>query len=164
MKINSNDCLVSFDVKNLFTQVPVEDALIIIKDRLEHDESLSERTAMTLQQVCSLTELCLKSTYFRYGDQFFEQTEGTAMGSPVSLVVAGVFMEEYKQTALVTPDREPKLWLRCVDDTIVWPHGRTQLDAFLDHLSSLQLYSTSSCHVTCALATIIYSAVASHLA
>ena len=56
VKIDSNDCRVSFDVKSLFTQVPVQDALGIIKDRLEHDESLSDRTAITPQQVCSLTE------------------------------------------------------------------------------------------------------------
>ena len=34
VKIDSNDCLVSFDVKSLFTQVPRQDALGIIKDRL----------------------------------------------------------------------------------------------------------------------------------
>ena len=90
---------------------------------------------MTPEQVCSLTELCLKSTYFRHGDQFFEQT---AMGSTLSPVVAGLFMEDFEQTALMTADRQPKLWLRYVGDTfIVWPHGRTQLDAFLEHFNSL---------------------------
>ena len=138
VKIDSNDCLVSFDVISLFIRVPVQDALGIIKDRLEHDESLSDRTAITPQQVTSLTELCLRSTYFKHGDQFFEQTEGTAMGSPLSPVVAGLFMEDFEQTALMTADREPKLWLRYVDDTfIIWPHGRTQLVTFLDHLNGL---------------------------
>ena len=80
MKTDSNDCLVSFDVKSLFTQVPVKDVLIIITDRLEHDESLSESTAMTPQQVCLLTELCLKSTYFMNGDQFFEQNRRHSNG------------------------------------------------------------------------------------
>ena len=60
------------------------------------------------------------------------------MGSPLSPVVAGLFMEDFEQTALVTADREPKLWLRNMDDTfIIWPHGRTQLVTFLDHLNGL---------------------------
>ena len=76
--------------------------------------------------------------HYDYGDQFFEQTEGTAMGPSLSPVVAGLFMEDFEQMALVTADREPKLWLRYVDDTfIVWPHGRTELATFLDHLNSL---------------------------
>ena len=37
--------------------------------------------------------LCLKSTYFMYRDCFFEQTDSTAMRSPLSPVVAGVFMD-----------------------------------------------------------------------
>ena len=60
------------------------------------------------------------------------------MGSPLSPVVAGLFMEDFEQMALATADREPKLWLRYVDDTfIIWPHGRTQLATFLDHLNGL---------------------------
>ena len=60
------------------------------------------------------------------------------MGSPLSPVVAGLFVEDFEQMALVTADREPKQWLRYVDETfIIWPHGRTQLAAFLDHLNNL---------------------------
>ena len=83
-------------MKSLFTQVPVEDALVIIKEVLERNESLYERTPMTPEQVCSLTELCLKSTYFRHSDQFFERTDDTAMGSALSPVVAGPFMDDFE--------------------------------------------------------------------
>ena len=56
----------------------------------------------------------------------------------LSLVVVGLFMEDFEQMALVTADKEPKLWLRYVDDTfIVWPHVRVQLVTFLDHLNGL---------------------------
>lgn len=80
LKIDSNDHLISFDMKSLFTQVPVEDALVIMKERLQHNESLCEQTTMSVEQECSLTELCLKSAYFSHGDQFYEQTRGHSNG------------------------------------------------------------------------------------
>ena len=54
--------MVSFDVKSLFTQIPIEDALVIIKERLESDDSLEDRTTFSVQQICHLTEMCLKLT------------------------------------------------------------------------------------------------------
>ena len=36
--------MVSFDVDALYTNVPIEDALVIIKELLENDETLSDRT------------------------------------------------------------------------------------------------------------------------
>ena len=38
----------SFDVKNLFTQVPVEAALTVVEDRLYKDPTLGDRTSIEL--------------------------------------------------------------------------------------------------------------------
>ncbi|XP_038077323.1 uncharacterized protein LOC119745172 [Patiria miniata] len=55
--------------------------------------------------------------------QFYEQTAGTSMGSPLSPVLANIFMEEFMSSFLLTAD-QPRLWLHYVDDTfIVRPHG-----------------------------------------
>ena len=139
LHFNENDIMVSFDVKSLFTKVPIEDSLHIIKDdRLEADESLEIRTTLTVQQICQLTELCLKSTYFQYEDMIFEQSDGMAMGSPLSPVVANIFIEDFESTAIVTSDYQPRIWYRYVDDTfVVWEHGRQQLDEFLEHINGL---------------------------
>ena len=57
---------------------------------------------------------------------------------PLSPVVANIFMEELEETALVTCDFAPKLWLRYVDDTfVVWQHGENYLTEFLEHLNGL---------------------------
>ncbi len=39
-----------------------------------------------------LIELCLQSTYFQFHDTFYEQTDGAAMGSPLSPIVGNLFM------------------------------------------------------------------------
>ena len=105
---------------------------------MEADESLEIRTTLTVQQICQLTELCLKSTYFQYEDMIFEQSDGMAMGSPLSPVVTNIFMEDFESTAIVTSDYQPRIWYRYVDDTfVVWEHGRQQLDEFLEHINGL---------------------------
>ena len=100
IQLQELDRLVSFDVKNLFTMVPIDDSLRIIHDRLIVDDTLDERTTFTIDEICELTNLCLRSTFFRFNDCYYEQKDGTAMGSPLPPVVAKIFMEELEETAL----------------------------------------------------------------
>ena len=76
------DCLSSYDVSALFTSVPVDPAPKVIKDLLEKDSTLKERTVLTVEDIIQLLEFCLKNTYFSFQGQFSEQVEGAAMDSP----------------------------------------------------------------------------------
>jgi hypothetical protein len=57
---------------------------------LTEDDTLDERTAIPVPDTCALTPLCLSSTF---DGTFYEQVEGAAMGSPLSPVIANLFME-----------------------------------------------------------------------
>ena len=41
-----------------------------------------------------------------------QQTDGAAMGSPVSLVVANLYMEMFEEMALSTAQPKPRVWRR----------------------------------------------------
>ena len=71
----------------LFTSVPVAPVLDIIKDVLEKDPTLKERTVMSVRDLVFLLEFCLKNIYFSFQDRFYEQVEVVAMGSPVNPIV-----------------------------------------------------------------------------
>ena len=130
--------MVSFDVVSLFTRVPVDDALRSISI-LSKDNPLYECTTIDADDICSLTELCLCTAYFQFEDGFFEQIDGAATGSPLSPIVANLYMETFEKTALTTALAAPRLWTRYVDDTfVVWPHGQDKLEAFHQHLNSQQ--------------------------
>ena len=109
------ECLSSYDVSALFTSVPVDPALNIINDLLEKDHTLEERIVLAVSDIILLLEFCLKNTYFSFQGQFYEQVEGAAMGSPVSPIVANLYMESLEQKALSTaphpPDSGAGMWM-----------------------------------------------------
>ena len=138
INMEQTDMMISFDVKSLFTMIPIKDSITIIRDRLNADVELEDRTLLSIDDLCKLTEFCLRSSYFRFSDNFYEQKDGTAMGSPLSPVVANIFMEDFEMTALSTADFQPKVWFRYVDDTfVIWQHGSDHLQDFLQHLNGL---------------------------
>ena len=95
-------------------------------------------TAIPAEDICTLVELCLRSTYFEFQGRFFEQMDGTAMGSPLSPVVANLFMEAFESRALEEAPLSPSMWVRFIDDTFVlWPHTDEQLETFHTHLNSI---------------------------
>ena len=108
-KLESGECLSSYDVSALFTSVPIDPALQIIKDLLVKDNTLKERTVMDVEDIILLLEFCLKNTYFSFQGQFYEQVEGAAMGSPVSPIVANLYMEYLEQKALSTAPHPPQV-------------------------------------------------------
>jgi hypothetical protein len=135
-ELNENDKLVSFDVVSLFTRVPVTEAIEVISRRLLEDETLDERTVLPPGDICSLTNMCIKSTYFQFGESFYEQLDGAAMGSPLSPIVANIYMEELETMALNSTIQRPRMWRRYVDDTfVIWPYDDTALRDFHQHLN-----------------------------
>ena len=57
------ECLRSYDVTALFISVPVDPALGIIKDLLEKDPTLKERTVIAVEDIVLLLEFCFKNTF-----------------------------------------------------------------------------------------------------
>ena len=94
------ECLISYDVSALFTSVPVDPALGIIKDLLEKDPTLKDGTVHTVNGIIQLLEFCLKNMYFSFQDQFYEQVEGEAIGSLFSSIVVNLYMEYFEQKTL----------------------------------------------------------------
>ncbi|XP_060531558.1 uncharacterized protein LOC132705141 [Cylas formicarius] len=121
--VRPGDLLDSFDIVSLFTNIPVDEALDIIIIPID---------------TMDLTRHCLKNTYVIYNDKRYKQIEGAPMGSPLSPVIANLFMIALEKRAIETADYKSKLWLRYVDDTFtIWNHGIEQLHRFLQHLNEV---------------------------
>ena len=62
-----------------------------------------------------LIRLCLTNTYFSYKVRIFEHTQRLAMGSPLSLIIAKIYMEHFEAKALSSFPLTPDGWKRYVD-------------------------------------------------
>ena len=75
IQLRPEECMMSFDVESLFTSVPIQPAISIIKKLLEEDKNLHQRTTMTVNQISCLLEFCLTTTYFTFQGKMFEQVK-----------------------------------------------------------------------------------------
>ena len=124
--INPDGTIVSFDVSVLFTSIPVPVALEVINRKLtthitqeglqaflEHSHSIPK------DKMISLLEFVLNNCVFSFQHKFYKKLQGAAMGSPVSPVIANIYMEYFEELELGTQCPIPTPWgKRYVDDVI----------------------------------------------
>jgi hypothetical protein len=78
---------------SLFTNVPIEESLQIIKTKLDTDQEKNIYFNLKTEVILEILEVCMRTTYFQVDDKFYEQKEGMAMGSPLSRVMSNIFVE-----------------------------------------------------------------------
>ena len=81
--------------------------------------------------------LCLNATFLQFRGKVYQQVHGTAMGSPVSVVIANLLMEDVEERVLTTFHPPPRFWRRYVDDTFT-ALPRDLVQQFLSHLNSIE--------------------------
>ncbi|GJQ81435.1 hypothetical protein Trydic_g14592 [Trypoxylus dichotomus] len=81
-------------------------------------------------------------------NKFYQQEFGMAMGSPPSLVLSNIYIEEFERRVMDSYELKSKMWLRYVDDTfVIWPHGEEKINGFLQHLEEESINFTMELEV-----------------
>ena len=120
VRLEQGEVISSYDVKVLFTSVPVDPAINIVKQRLTQDPTLPQMTQMSIPQIVTLLQFCFKNTYFLFQGKYYEQVHGAAMGSPISPLIDNLLMKEFEVKALQSAPHPPCMWIRFVYDTLVF--------------------------------------------
>ena len=134
--LQPGECITSYHVSALFTSVPIEPAIHIIRRKLELDQELHTRPTLNVEQVISLLEFCLKTMHFQFQGRFYEQLQGVAMGSPISPIVANLYMEDFEIKAISLAEHPPSYWKRYVDDTFVVTEAAMK-EKFLEPINNM---------------------------
>ena len=128
--------MVSFDVTSFYTTIPIDQTLLIIEDLPQHDDKLADRTPLSPNQILDLLNILLRTTYFKFNDQFYQKTDGAAMGGQTSAIVSEIYMQTPEITAITTADHPPEILERHVDD-VFSVIQRIHLQELLHHINSL---------------------------
>ena len=84
VKDENNNQELSFDVTSLYANIPMIDTLNIIKDYVNNDDQFTRKTAIPQDKFLDLVNLVLTTTWYTFNSQFYQQTDGVAMGGPGS--------------------------------------------------------------------------------
>jgi len=127
-KIDNNQVLVSFDVVSLFTNVPLDLALLSIERRWTHIE---RSTKIPKNELLTAVRFVLSSTYFTFNNIIYKQTYGTPMGSPLSPIIADIVMQDLETNVLNSINIHLPFYYRYVDD-IVFATQDTKVNYILE--------------------------------
>ena len=100
----------------MYTNIPIIETLNIIKDYVNNDDQFTWKTVIPQDKFRDLVRLVLTTTSYTFNSQFYQQTDGVAMGGPAFSTTAELYMQAYERTDITTSLHPPKVWERFVDD------------------------------------------------
>ena len=90
-----------------FTNVLVDLALMVGRQRLQDDTALKDHTCLNVEEVM---ELLIVLSFLGFQRSVHQKTFGTAKGYPVLVTMANLMMEDVEQRALSKTNAHPRFW------------------------------------------------------
>ena len=141
---DSNSTLASFDITNLYTNVPIKETIQTLEQLLRQNNTPETH----IQEIITLTKLITEQNYFTYNNKTYTQTEGLPMGSPISGILAEIYIHNIEQNHIINNNKYTNkiiYWHRYVDDILLLFKGNTrQVENFHKYINTCLLY-TSRC-------------------
>ena len=100
--------LLAYDVSALFTSIPLPYAIKAVRIELDEDPKLQDCTPLSRERILGLLRFCLNTTYFTYSGMIYKQKHGAAMGSPVSPIIANLYVEGFEEILLFVQPPTPR--------------------------------------------------------
>ena len=130
------ETLVSFYVSAVFTSIAVPVALQVINSKISTCTNFTNICKIPTEKVIKLLEFTWTNCIFCFNIKFYKQLQGAGMGSPVSPVIANIYLEYFESLAIPSSPALIKWWFRYVDDV----HSATrkdQVNQLQEHLNSI---------------------------
>ena len=122
--------LVTADVSSLYTNIPIKDCIVAI------DLTCRSKDCPITALITELSRFVLTNNYFEAEGVIYHQQWGLAMGTPMAVAAAVIYMAYLEQPLLITKDL--LFYRRFIDDIfLIWSGNLSDLYTFLHKLNNL---------------------------
>jgi retron-type reverse transcriptase len=129
--------MITLDSTNLYTNIPNTETLDIIQTRVQNNTQWDKELQ---KEVLDLVNATVKQNYFKASDMVWQQIDGTPMGSPISGILAEIFLQkiENKYYPNIIKKRHILFISRNVDDIlIIFNTANTMAESILEDHNAL---------------------------
>ena len=91
--LDPNETMISLDVKNLYNNVPLKEAIEVALQKLYSQESLSDIQRATMKR---LLKMAVNKVHFKGNDLWYVQIDGLAMGASLAVNLANLWLKKYE--------------------------------------------------------------------
>jgi len=99
--INNNELMMSFDIESLYPNVPVNEAIELTVELIYEKNKTLKFTKIMRNELFILFNLAVRNLHFRFYQSYFRQTNGVAMGSSLSPILADIFVCKLEEQHII---------------------------------------------------------------
>jgi retron-type reverse transcriptase len=93
LKLEETYRLITFDIRDLYVNLPIQE-ILQITEFLLRSKKLDK---LVIQQTLQLLNIILIQNYCQFEDSFYQPEKGVTMGSPISSIVAEIFLQYHEE-------------------------------------------------------------------
>ena len=134
---HTHSYIVTMDVSSLYPNIDHGEGVAACREALERRTNKS----VPSEVIADLIVFTLKSNTLSFDGNYYHQIKGAAMGTPMAVSFANLFMSKFETNLLQDYRKEyhrgPAMWIRYIDDVFfVWDHNQEELLHFLSYCNS----------------------------
>jgi hypothetical protein len=138
-KPTNNECfMVSYDISSLYTNIPVDQTLDILCNKIFTDNDLIFNE-FNKKQFREILNLAVNDTNFLFNGVLYKQIGGLSMGNPIAPTLANIFLCDLEEKMLnnCPISFKPMFYKRYLDDTFVIFKNSSDSDLFFNYINNV---------------------------
>ena len=133
--------LFTADAQSMYTNIDPDEGIPVLRKYLEK-YNMEAKSDINIDLVCKLTDLVMRNNVFKFGDTWWYQKIGTAMGTPCACIYATIFFAWFEREMILQHYKENMyFYRRQIDDIFaIWIPDESNPNAWSKFKLDLQNY------------------------